>query len=72
MEYEEFLCNIYTPLKSIELLSDWIYTKYNKEWNFSSVELKYKSQDELLAINYLIGLCARNIIEIRNRNIEEI
>lgn len=34
MDYEDFLTEIYAPLKSIELLSDIIYEKSNNDWDF--------------------------------------
>ena len=36
MEFEDFLTEIYTPLKSIELLSDIIYKKFNEDWDFKN------------------------------------
>ena len=52
MDYESFLSYIHTPLKSIELISDIIYNKYNEEWEFIKNENSKEHAQELLSLNF--------------------
>ena len=68
MEYEDFLTEIYTPLKSIEVLSEIIYKKFNEDWDFKTRE----SADELIALNFLTELCAKHLLKNRRKVLDEI
>ena len=72
MDYEDFLVEIYTPLKSIELLSSIIYEKANNDWDFLTNKTNRNDFDELIAINYLIGLSARDLLKNRKTRIDSI
>ncbi len=72
MDYEDFLSIIYTPLKSIELLSDIIYTKTNEDWELFNSNYKRKEMDELLALNFATKLCARYILKQRSICVDKI
>lgn len=64
MDYEDFLAEIFTPLKSIEVLTDVIYEKCNDDWRIFS-QMNREHGEELLAINYAINLCAKNLLQKR-------
>ena len=66
MDYEDFVACSYTPLNAIELLSDIIYLKCNEDWNIFSDKMTREKGDELLALNYAIKLCAKNLLAKRN------
>lgn len=66
MDYEDFLVEIYTPLKSIELLSCIIYEKANNDWDFLDSNTKRENFEELIALNYLIELSAKELLKSRN------
>ena len=68
MDYEDFLSELYTPLKSIDLLSQIIYEKCNNDWEFLNEKTPRENFDELIALNYLIGLVAKQLLE--NRKIQ--
>ncbi len=72
MDYEDFLSMIYTPLKSIELLTDVIYTKCNEDWDMFTGENSRLNADELLAINFAVKLCAKHILEFREKAYQNI
>ena len=72
MDYKDFLVEIYTPLKSIELLSSIIYEKANNDWDFLTNKTNRNDFDELIAINYLIGLSARDLLKNRKTRIDSI
>ena len=72
MDYEDFLSMIYTPLKSIELLTDVIYTKCNEDWDMFTGENSRLNADELLAINFAVKLCAKHILEFREKEYQNI
>ena len=72
MDYEDFLVEIYTPLKSIEILSEIIYDKANNDWDFLSENTKRENFDEMIALNYLIGLSAKELLKNRKIQIENI
>ena len=42
MDYEDFVVTIYTPIKTIELISDIIYTKCNEDWEFYNEKARRK------------------------------
>ena len=69
MDYEDFLSEIYAPIKSIELLSDIIYTKANEDWNLLSSCSNRNDFDELMALNFLIGLCAQHLQQFRENEL---
>ena len=66
MDYEDFVACSYTPMKAIEILSDIIYFKCNEDWNIFSEKMTREKGDELLALNYAIKLCAKNLLDKRN------
>ena len=70
MDFEDYYVNCYTPIKAIEILSDIIYLKCNGDWNIFSEKMTRKKGEELLALNYAIKLCARQLLNSRN-NITE-
>ena len=63
MDYEDFLCEIYKPLKAIEVLSDIIYDKANEDWNLLSDDTPRNDFDELIALNYLKFLNHKNYLK---------
>ena len=71
MEHEDYLSRIYTPLKSIELLSDIIYTKYNEDWCMFSEHYR-KDSEELLALNYMINICAKHLLKQRQIEVDNL
>jgi hypothetical protein len=68
MDYEDYLSVSYRPLKTIEVLSDIIYIKSNEDWNIFS-QMTRENGEELLSINYAIKLCAKDLL---NQRLEEI
>ena len=72
MDYEDFLVELYTPLKAIKFLSDVIYDKANNDWEFNSQNANRENFDELIATNFLIGLTAKYLIDFRKKQIENI
>lgn len=71
MDYEDFLAEIYTPLKSIEMLTKVIYLKCNEDWDvFSKLGREYG--EEILAFNHAISACAENLINLRNNEAKSI
>ena len=68
MDYEDYLSVSYRPLKAIEVLSDIIYIKSNEDWNLFS-QMTRENGEELLSINYAIKLCAKDLL---NQRLEEI
>ena len=65
MDFEDFLSEIYTPIKTIELITDIIYTKCNEDWEFFS-EVQNRTQvEELLCLNFAIDLCAKKLLKQR-------
>jgi hypothetical protein len=65
MEYEDFVCEIYKPLKAIEILSDIIYFKANEDWNLLGNNTPRNDFDELMALNYLINLAVKELLNMR-------
>ena len=72
MDYEDFLSMIYIPLKSIEVLTDIIYTKCNEDWDMFTGENSRLSANELLAINFAIELCTKHLLNLRDAEIQNI
>ena len=72
MDYEDFLVEMYTPLKSIEILSEIVYEKANNDWNFLSANSKRENFEEMIALNYLIGLSAKELLKNRKIQIDNI
>ena len=72
MDYEDFLSMIYIPLKSIEILTDIIYTKCNEDWDMFTGENSRLSVDELLAINFALELCVKHLLEFREKEYQNI
>lgn len=70
MDYETFLSYIYTPLKSIELLSQTIYNKHNEEWDFAKNEESIKQVQELLSLTFSIKQVARYLLKLRKKSVE--
>lgn len=72
MDYETFLSYIYTPLKSIELLSQTIYNKHNEEWDFAKNEESRKQVQELLSLTFSIKQVARYLLKLRKKSVESL
>lgn len=72
MDYETFLSYIYTPLKSIELLSNTIYNKYNEEWDFIENEDSRKQVQELLSLTFSIKQVTRYLLKLRKKSVESL
>lgn len=70
MDYESFLSYIYTPLKSLELLSNTIYNKYNEEWEFIENEKSRKHVQELLSLNFSIKQVTKYLLKLREESIK--
>lgn len=70
MDYESFLSYIYTPLKSLELLSNTIYNKYNDEWEFIENEKSRKHVQELLSLNFSIKQVTKYLLKLREEGIK--
>jgi len=68
MDYEDYLAEIYRPLKAIEVLSDIIYIKSNEDWNIFS-QMTRENGEELLALNFAINICTKHLL---NKRLEEI
>ena len=71
MDYEDYLAESYAPIKAIEVLSDIIYDKSNNDWNIFS-EMTREHGNELLAINYAIKLCAKQLLHQRQAEINKL
>ena len=72
MDYEDFLTEVYIPIKSIELLSNIIYDKANNDWDFLREDTQRENFDELIALNYLVGLSAKELLKLRQTQIDNI
>lgn len=72
MDYEDFVVTIYTPIKTIELISDIIYTKCNEDWEFYNSTERRKDIQELISLNFAINLCSKYILEQRKLAYDEI
>ena len=72
MDYEDFLTEVYIPIKSIELLSNIIYDKANNDWDFLRKDTQRENFDELIALNYLVGLSAKELLKLRQTQIDNI
>ena len=72
MDYEDFLVELYAPLKAIEFLSNVIYEKANNDWEFLSSNTNRNDFDELIAINFIIGLLSKYLLDFRREQIENI
>ena len=72
MDYESFLSYIHTPLKSIELLSNTIYYKYNEEWDFIKNEESRKHIQELLSLTFSIKLAARYLLNLKEESVNSL
>lgn len=72
MDYEDFLAYTYTPLKSIESLTNIIYEKSNNEWDLFAGNTDRKSAEELLALNFAIKLAAKYLLSLRKNEIENL
>jgi len=72
MDFEDFLSEIYYPLKSIELLNSEIYLKYNEAWDFSAPKTFRQSSDELLAINFAIKRCIKYLLHLRKQCVDNL
>ena len=71
MDYEEFLAEIYTPLKSIEAITQVIYIKCNEDWSVFS-KLGREHGEEIMAFNHAISACAEKLINLRNTEVKYI
>jgi len=71
MDFEDFLTNIYTPLKSIELLTETVYLKYNEDWDFIANEESKKHVQELLSLNFSIQQVTQYLLKLRKECINE-
>ena len=70
MDYESYLAEEHTPLVAIQLLSDIIYEKCNEDWDMFFYNKQSKEdREELLALNYVIKLCAEKLLE---RSLKEV
>ena len=67
MDYENDYCMSYSLIRAIETLSDLIYVKCNENWDIFSGKISRNNAEELLAINYAIKLCIKELIELRNQ-----
>lgn len=72
MDYEDYLSEIYTLIKGIWFLSEIIYEKANNDWNFLESDTNRESFEELIALNYLIGLSAKELLNLRKIQINNI
>lgn len=69
-DFEYFLSQIYTPLKSIELLSNTIYKNYNEEWDF--LPANREQAQELLSLTFAIKTCARYLLSERQNVVNQL
>ena len=72
MDYEDFLTEVYIPIKSIELLSNIIYDKANNDWDFLGKDTQRENFDELISLNYLVGLSAKELLKLRQTQVNNI
>ena len=72
MEYEDFLSEIYSPIYSIKVLSDIIYTKINEEWNFCDKNTPKKDLEELLSRNLLTAMCAEYLLNLIKQSLDNL
>lgn len=72
MDFEDFLSEIYYPIKSIELLNSEIYLKYNEEWDFKDPIMFRQYSDELLSLNFAIEQCIKHLLYLRKQRLDEL
>ena len=72
MDFEDYLALTYTPLKSIEILSNIIYDKCNDDWDFFSGETSRENAEELLAMNFAIRLCTKHLLNFRQECLDNL
>ena len=72
MDNEDFLSEIYTPLKAIEALSKIIYYKSQEEWCLFLNNTKRSYLEEFLGLNYAIELCAKDLLKMRKRQLKKL
>ena len=69
MDYEDYLAESYIPMKAIEVLSDIIYLKCNEDWSIFSEKMTRAKGEELLALNFVIKLCADYLLNQRSKEL---
>jgi len=72
MDYEDFLIEIYSPLKAIESLTEVIYTKANEDWELFSGKASRNDIDEMFALNFSIKTVVDYLLNLRLKEIENI
>ena len=66
MDYEDYYCESFAPIKAIEMLTDIVYEKANNDWNVFS-QMSREQGNELLSLNFAINLCAKYLLNIREK-----
>lgn len=72
MDYEDFLIEIYSPLKAIECITDVIYMKANEDWELFSGKSSRADIDEMFALNCAIKIIIEHLLKFRLQEIENI
>ena len=63
-DLEYFLNDIYTPLKTIENITDIIQWRADNEWDFLQPETREQGE-ELLCFNYAINQIVKHLLRMR-------
>lgn len=72
MDYENFLTQLYTPLRTIELLVDTIDYKSNEDWNFYNIKETREDVKELFALCFAIKIIAEYLLKERQERVKEL
>lgn len=69
-DFEDYLAEIYTPLKSIDVIVETIERKVNEDWNF--LETNRKSAEELLSFIYSLKLVTKELLINRKEQVKDL
>lgn len=69
-DFEDYLAEIYTPLKSIDVIVETIERKINEDWNF--LETNRKSAEELLSFIYSLKLVTKELLINRKEQVNNL
>lgn len=69
-DFEDYLAEIYTPLKSIDVIVETIERKVNEDWNF--LETNRKSAEELLSFIYPLKLVTKELLINRKEQVNNL
>lgn len=69
-DFEDYLTEIYTPLKSIEVIVETIEKEVNEDWNF--LETNREGAEELLSFIYSLKLITKELLTNRKKQINNL